>query len=115
MIYLLIGKISSDTLQLLTTQHMYVCFFWLNLAKCGQIWLFCTLEKKVACEVHNPFIDAVDNDELDLLTQSQPSLLVYSWDYFRFFEFFLNRSSQPCSYGLKVRNCLHFLFRQDET
>ena len=88
MIYLLIGKISSDTLQLLTTQHMYVWFFWLNLAKCGQIWLFCTLEKKVACEVHNPFFDAVDNDELDLLTQSQPSLLVYSWDYFRFFDFF---------------------------
>ena len=58
------------------------------LAKFSQMWpnlAICTLEKKVACEVHNPFFDAVDNDELDLLTQSQPSLLVYSWDYFRFF------------------------------
>ena len=35
MIYLLIGKISSDTLQLLTTQHMYV---WLFLAKSSQMW-----------------------------------------------------------------------------
>ena len=79
------------------------------LAKFSQMWpnlAILYIRKKVACEVHNPFFDAVDNDELDLLTQSQPSLLVYSWDYFRFFEYFLNRSSQPCSYGLKVRNCL---------